>query len=81
MNQLFSLGVPWKTLKAITIETREPASAWMNQHSSQYTQGLSMDEDVACLNDDDNPAPEEVNTAADEALEEECRGGPTTRVP
>ena len=32
-------------------------------------QGLSMDEDVAGRNDDDNPAPEEVDATADEAIQ------------
>ena len=39
-----------------------------------------MDEDVAALNDDDNPAPKEVDAAADEAIEGEWPGGPITRV-
>ena len=34
MNKLFRLKVPRKTLKAITLETGELASAWTNQHSS-----------------------------------------------
>ena len=34
--------------------------------SPKDTQGLSMGEDVAGLNDDDNPAPEEVGATADE---------------
>ena len=60
MHELISLGVPRKTLKAITLETVEPASASMNQHSSrdavtEWTcSGLSMDDDDAGLNGDDN---------------------------
>ena len=44
MNKLFSLGVPRKTVQAITVETGEPASAWMKQHS--LWDGLSMNEGV-----------------------------------
>ena len=40
-----------------------------------------MDEDVAGLNGDDNRAPEEVDAAADEAIEDEWLGGAITRVP
>ena len=40
-----------------------------------------MDEVVAGLNDDDNPAPEEVDAIADEAIEDEWPRGPVTRVP
>ena len=45
------------------------------------SQGFSKDEEVAGLHDDDNPAPEEVDAAVDEAIEDEWPGGPITRVP
>ena len=40
-----------------------------------------MAEHVAGLNDDDNPAPEEVDATEDEAIEDEWPGGSMTRVP
>ena len=39
------------------------------------SQGLSMDEHVAGLNDDDNPASEEADATADDAIEDERPGG------
>ena len=39
-----------------------------------------MDEDVAGLNDDDNPASEEVDATADEAIKDEQPRGPITTV-
>ena len=40
-----------------------------------------MDEDVAGLNDDYNPAPEGVDATADESIEDEWPEGPITRLP
>ena len=87
MKKLISLAVPRKTLEAITLARSEPASAWMNQHSSQDAvtewtrRGLRMDADVAGLDDDDNPALEEANATADESTEDMWPGGPSSRVP
>ena len=54
----------------------------MTQHSSMdavtewVCLGLSMAEDDAGLNDDDNPSQEEVDASLNEAIEDEWRGGP-----
>ena len=86
-NKLISLKVPRKTLKATTLDTGEPASAWMRQHSprdavtGRFCKGLSTDEDGAGLNDDDDPSPEEVDATVGEAIEDELPRGPIVRVP
>ena len=42
---------------------------------------VSITEDGAGLNDDDDPSPEEVDATVGEAIEDELAGGPIVRVP
>ena len=82
MNKLISREEGQGRVNAITLETvnrlQLGGTTYVRgmQSPDGHAGGLSMDKDVAGLLDDDNFAPENVDAAADEAIEDESAASP-----